>query len=74
MQATNSNGFGSIYGPAFLAPRPFKPRCNFGHGHLWVSEDDEIYQCSTCGVMSSNWKSGDPLPPHRTRARAGQPE
>jgi hypothetical protein len=45
-------------GPAGLPVRPFKPRCNFGNGHTWIAEanasDDETYQCSVCGAVSSN--------------------
>lgn len=48
----------SPLGPAGLPPKPFKPRCDFGHGHAWVQLRAE-HQCMRCGCMSSDWR--DPV-------------
>jgi hypothetical protein len=38
-----------------LTPKPYRPRCTFGHGHCWIVLAGEVCQCSRCGTMSSNW-------------------
>lgn len=42
-----------------LDPKPYKPRCQFGHGHIWIfiDADADLCQCSKCGCMSSNWQA-----------------
>lgn len=49
-------------GPAGIATKPYRPRCQFGGGHIWIAAptgddrySEDVYQCSRCGAVSSNF-------------------
>jgi hypothetical protein len=42
-------------GHAGLTIKPYRRRCQFGQGHVWVmpADNEELSQCAKCGCVSS---------------------